>query len=314
MIKLNPIKDKDSYHRAIYKEIKSLLEKTLFFPIMMIAEGDILENASSNALLTALRKGEIAYADGQFTGKFNSAIGLELRKIGASWDKSRKSYRIASGNVPAEVKAAAARGIADTQERVNKIKVKLDSLQKKDEIPFINFNKQVEGILLDVDGQFKTTIPKNIGLPMATTGLQKQILRDEYIENINLYIQKMTQESAQRLRGKILKHVEQGGRAADLVPLILSQKGVSDRHALFLAKQETSILVSTYRDSRYREAGIDKYVWSTSHDSRVRPDHRKLNKHKFKFNEPPETNSVTKARNNPGYDYGCRCVAIPVID
>jgi len=314
MQKLKPVKDKDVYHQAVYREIKALLERILFFPVMAIAEEGSLDNAPSSALITALKKVELSYANDHFTGKFSAKIGLELRKLGASWDKGRKTYFLPEAKVPAEVKIAIARGRADTQNKINKIKEKLDSLQRDGAVPSIDFERQVAGITMDLDQQFRTTIPKDIGLPMTQDATMKEALRIGYTENLDYYIQKMTKESAQRLREKVVEHVEQGGRAADLIPLIEAQHGVSKRHALFLAKQETSILVSTYRDARYREAGVQEYVWSTSHDSRVRPDHKKLDGRRFKFNEPPVSDQAIGARNNPGYDYGCRCVAIPLLE
>lgn len=314
MIKIKPIRDKNIYHKLIYREIKAMLDRALFDSLMSIAETSTIDNSTFKELLTALRKGEVAYSNGYFTGRFNSAIGLQLRSMGATFDRRKKAYYLTEDKIPAEAKIAIARGIADTQEKINAVKRKLDSFQKSGSVPNINFSKQVEGITIDLDRQFRTTVPKDIGLPMTTTDMQKQAIREGYTENLNLYIQKMIIESTERLRGKIVEHVEEGGRAADLVSLIQAQRGVTDRHALFLAKQETSILVSTYRDSRYREAGIDKYIWSTSHDSRVRHDHKILDGKRFKFNEPPITDSATGARNNPGYDYGCRCIAIPLLE
>jgi uncharacterized protein with gpF-like domain len=38
-----------------------------------------------------------------------------------------------------------------------------------------------------------------------------------------------------------------------------------------------------------------------------------LNGMKFSWTEPPITNKQTGARNNPGCDFGCRCLALPVI-
>ena len=200
MIKLKPVKDKDVYHRAVYQEIKALLEETLFKPVMQIAESRVIDN-SLGELLAALRRGEVSYANGYFTGKFNAHLGFELRQIGATWDKGRKTYFLPEGKVPSEVKIAIARGRADTQDKINKIKEKLDALQKDNAVPSINFERQVEGITLDLDQQVRTVVPKSIGLPMTQTAEMKEALRRGYTENLNLYIQKTTRESAQRLRG-----------------------------------------------------------------------------------------------------------------
>ena len=72
-------------------------------------------------------------------------------------------------------------------------------------------------------------------------------------------------------------------------------------------------MVSKYRQIRYEDVGIRRYMWSTSGDVRVRHDHKELNGKIFYFDNPPITDKATGARNNPGEDFGCRCVAIPVM-
>ena len=110
----------------------------------------------------------------------------------------------------------------------------------------------------------------------------------------------------------VLKNTRQGIRAEGLVEIIQKQFGVSERKALFLAKQETSLLMSKYRETRYKEVGLNEYIWSTSQDSRVRPDHRKLNRKSFSFDSPPVVNEKGDKK-NPGEDFGCRCVPKAII-
>ena len=315
MLKLSPIKERRNYYQLVYKEIKDLLNRILFNPIIEIAESKELENAISKELLSVLRSGKITYAEGYFTGKFNAAIGLELRKIGATWNKSRKAYYLQKESVPTEVKIAIAKGMSDVQAKIAKINKILDNFQKTGVVPNISFSKQVDGVLLDIDSQFKTTIPKDIGIPLTLSDMQKESLRREYTENMNLYIQDMTKKSVVRLREKVQEQVSQGYRASSLLDVIHAQKGVTDRHALFLAKQEISLLTKTYRDSRYKEAGINEWIWSSSHDSRVRPLHRKLDGHKFNYTDKlPIIDEKTGEKGTPGQAYGCRCRLIPLLD
>jgi SPP1 gp7 family putative phage head morphogenesis protein len=96
--------------------------------------------------------------------------------------------------------------------------------------------------------------------------------------------------------------------------VIHAQKGVSDRHALFIAKQEISLMTTTYRDSRNQEAGINEWVWSSSHDSRVRPLHRKLDGHKFSYTNLPIIDEKTGEKGTPGKAFGCRCQLIPLLN
>ncbi len=138
-------------------------------------------------------------------------------------------------------------------------------------------------------------------------------LKDDYTENLDLYIQKWHDEQILRLRKKVSENVQQGFRAENLIADIQAEKKVSYNKAKFLAKQETSLMVSKYRQVRYEDAGINRYMWSTSRDQRVRHDHRELQGKIFRFDQPPVTDKNTGARNNPGEDFNCRCVAIPVL-
>lgn len=314
MLKVQPIRDKDIYHQIIYREIKALLDRILFDPILKIATSAKIDNNNSSELIAALKTGRITYAENYFTGKFNSKIGIEIRRLGGTFNKIRKAYFLPKEKIPTDIKIAAVQGSSIIKEKIAKINEILSDLQKTSAIQTINFNPQFSAVLFDIDKQYTATMPDNIGLPMTLSAFQRETIRREYTENLNKYIQDMTVESTERLREKVLEKVQEGYRASSLVSVIKAQQGVSDRHALFLAKQETSILVSTYRDSRYQEAGVKRYIWSTSHDSRVRHDHKVLDGKQFYFNQPPITNQTTGAKNNPGYDFGCRCVAIPILE
>ncbi len=98
-----------------------------------------------------------------------------------------------------------------------------------------------------------------------------------------------------------------------LIPQIEARFDVSKNKATFLAEQETNLLVAKFREERFKETVGDEYTWMTSHDSRVRHDHKVLDGQRFFFSTPPITNRVTGARNNPGEDFRCRCVARPVL-
>lgn len=314
MLKAQPIRDRAEYHALIYLEIKELLDRILFDPILAIATGKNIENAKTTELITALRSGMITYAENYFTGKFNAAIGLELRKLGADWNKVRKAYYLPQGNIPIDAKIAIASGLSDIKSKIAKINEHLTDLQKTGAIPDIDFNAQFAAMTMDIDKQFKQTIPKDLEIPMTMTVFQKEAIRREYVENINKYIKDMTIDSTERLRKKVIENVQEGYRASNLLGVLTAEHGVADRHALFLAKQETSILVSTYRDSRYQEATIDEWIWSSSHDSRVRPLHKKLDGHKFNYTDKlPIIDERTGQKGTPGQAYGCRCQLIPLL-
>ena len=325
---LKPIIDRVKYYQIIEDEIKELFYVQIYKPILDLASSPMnrgFQNAP-NYLLEAIRSGKIAYVDGYFVGDFNAQVGLAMRKLGATFNGTKKAYAIQRYQLPLDVQHAIDEGARLLQQRLSDIYGHLEHLQKNDITKSINFDSHFSGIFLDLDKQFSSTVNKDLSVPMDKSPYMQDALKKNYTENLNLEIKKWYSESVLRLRQKVNKNVEEGFRANKLIPIIQAEKNISYRRANFIAKQETSLLVSQYREQRYTHAGLKRYKWLTSEDARVRPNlearktghtannHRILNGRIFSWDEPPIVDSATGRRCHPGMDYGCRCLAIPVIE
>lgn len=329
MIKtLKPIIDRVKYYSMIEEEIKELFYVHIFKPILDIAS-DPLEKSFENSpgyLLQAIRTGKIAYTDGYFVGDFNAKVGLAMRQLGAVFNHTSKAYAIERYKLPADVQNAINEGTRLLQQRIEKIYGKLSELQQNDLSKSINFESHFSGIFMDLNKQFSSTVNKDLSVPMDKSPYMQEALKKNYTENLNLEIKKWYDEAILRLRKKVNENVEEGFRASKLIPIIQAEKNISYRKANFIAKQETSLLVSQYREQRYTHAGLRRYKWLTSEDARVRPNlearktghtsnnHRILNLRIFSWDEPPVVDSATQRRCHPGQDYGCRCVAVPIVE
>ena len=170
-----------------------------------------------------------------------------------------------------------------------------------------------EEALSKIDNDFTKTVSDVIGIKVETTATQREIIARDFSNNLKLYIKDFIDEQIPILRQDVEKAVFSGIRARELQDIIISRYGVSQSKAKFLAKQEISLLTSKYKTAKYQEVGLKKYKWSIS-NVRTRPDHRALNGKVFSFDDPPITNRETGAKNNPGEDYGCNCVAIPIVE
>lgn len=312
---LKPIYDHDKYSAPIAKAIYASLYDQIFAPLFdILASPEQRTNASTTALQRALSTGKLQYVDGYFIGPLTAAISKELRGIGAVYNKVRKAFKLEISHLPQDVLMAVsdanqiAKGqlkrVEDFLRAIEGRKIKMPELE-----PF--FGDTFKGL----DKQFQSTTQKitarDLEIPLDPK-LGEQ-LKEAYTENLEPYIQKWHDEQVLKLRQKVQKNVQKGFRAEELIKDIQYERRVSFNKAKFLAKQETSLMVSKYRQIRYEEVGVKKYMWSTSHDVRVRPDHKELQGKIFRFDQPPVTDHSTMARNNPGEDYGCRCVAIPVL-
>ena len=273
-----------------------------------------LQNATPRYLVQALRSGKLQYVNGFFIGPLNSNLSKELRGIGAVYNKVKKAYKLETGNLPQDVLLAITEGNIEAKAKLRKVEDFLKAVEGQkikvgDLEPF--FGKTLQGLDRQFDTTTKKVTGKVLGIPLRPELVEK--LKDDYTENLDLYIQKWHDEQILRLRQKVSQNVQQGFRAENLIQDIQAEKKVSYNKAKFLAKQETSLMVSKYRQVRYEDAGVNQYMWSTSKDQRVRDAHRHLQGKIFRFDQPPVTDPATGARNNPGEDYNCRCVAIPVL-
>lgn len=87
--------------------------------------------------------------------------------------------------------------------------------------------------------------------------------------------------------------------------------GITARRAKLIARDQTAKMASAFNQIRQVGVGITRYVWSTSHDERVRKSHADLNGKEFAWKDPPE---VDGEKANPGQPVNCRCVGLPVIN
>ena len=115
----------------------------------------------------------------------------------------------------------------------------------------------------------------------------------------------------------VLRAVQSGTRVEDLKDEIESRFQPAMNHSELIARDQTLKFNGNLNKLRQTELGIDKYIWSTSKDERVRgnpegiypnadPSHFELEGTVQSWDDPPEPG-------HPGEDYQCRCVAIPYI-
>lgn len=140
-------------------------------------------------------------------------------------------------------------------------------------------------------------------------------------ENV-LKIKSIPNDTLGKMQDIILNGYKQGLSIKDLTKAIQEEYSVAKHQAALLARDQVSTLNSQITRMQQEDAGVTKYRWSDSHDSRVRDCHRELNGQIFDWKNPPEMWYETKSRGrvytgrfcHPGEDYCCRCCAIPAFD
>ncbi len=334
---LPPLRLKPSYWRDTERQVIEILRDLLFRPLVRIvrqADQDVkvkalldtshalaLSNAATDdALLAAMRSGRVQYMSGVFSGDFSARISSALRRMGATFDARSRVFKIDQSLVPSWLKAEAAGYQIRAREVHDLLKRQLGETQKRIvhdiNIRSVDAKKTTDA----VEEGFKGTA-KKLEVSPELNERSKETLAEEYSRNLKLDIQKFADQEIFGLREAVEANAREGYRFDKLIPTIKRRYGISVRKAKFLARNETSIFMSKYHEQRYGEAGITSYVWSTSHDARVRPapgthgtdNHRVLDGRTFDFSKPPTVDPATGRKANPGQDYNCRCVAIPIL-
>ncbi len=331
---LAPLRLKPAYWRDTEAQVVSILRDLLFVPLVRIirqADQDVkvkalmdqktLANAGGDGkLVEAIRSGRIQYTAGIFSGDFSAAISTALKAMGARFNKTTRTFVIDQAAVPTWIKSEAAIYKVRAHEVNQLLKRKLDEIQKN-LLHDVNIRDVDAKKTIDAMEEGFKPVAKKLEVQPELGERSRERLAAEYSDNLKLYIQKFASDEIFSLREAVEENAKEGYRFDKLIPSIKKRYGVSIRKAKFLARNETSIFMSKYHEQRYGEAGITEYIWSTSHDARVRPalgthgsdNHRVLDGRTFRFANPPVVDTAKGRRANPGQDYNCRCVAIPIL-
>jgi len=323
MMLLKPILPDEFEADKIEEYLKKFLKTEFYAPLMSLLgkQKEKIENAPKD-LIKAIQSGQVYYDRGKFKGKFNATLSQEFRRIGAKWDRSSGGWAIPQSNLSYEIRSA-----------ISLAKNKYLTVAKTMQDFLKDFKPEEIAQRIDVTKFFdQTTIRVNKRLEDRSNGLvvgadltperRKDILR-EYTKNFQLSINDFLNKEIVDLRKKVESSTFAGVRYDVLAKDIKKSYGVSVNKAAFLARQETRLLQTTYEQSQYKQAGINEYIWRCVHNPKdtspkqhtpgnVRYYHGLNDGKTFSWDDPPIVDAQGR-RENPGRDYNCRCVAIPIV-
>lgn len=87
---------------------------------------------------------------------------------------------------------------------------------------------------------------------------------------------------------------------------IQARTGASESRARLIARDQIGNLNAKATQQRQADLGIERYIWRTSGDQRVRPEHEERDGVEFRWSDPPSDG-------HPGEPIQCRCTAIAVL-
>lgn len=211
-------------------------------------------------------------------------------------------------------------GISDLSTKIDETFAKMGIELEKADITF-GLRKKLESLAnmsrkLSIK-EWKKAVKATLGIDLMDDYYLDEFYRESLTrwidENVNL-IKTIPQETLSDMHNIVLEGFKSGKTTTSIVKEIQHTYGVKRSSARLLARDQLSKLNGEIAKAQQQDAGVEEYIWSDSGDGRVRKRHKQLNGKKFRWDDPPVIDTRTGRRGNPGDDYQCRCVALPVFD
>lgn len=164
--------------------------------------------------------------------------------------------------------------------------------------------------LTETDERLKAAIKKSVKIDISgflSRSGPIQTVTEAAMKANTALIKSVPEQYFQKLDDALSKNMERGMRYEDLAKEVERIGDVTESRAKLIARDQTSKLNGAMTQIRQMSLGIEKYVWQTANDERVREAHADLDGNEFKWSSPP-------SEGHPGEAVNCRCVAIPVFD
>lgn len=335
---LKPIKYKKAYEILIAKDIQKWYYEIFYKELFELCNTDTVIN-TDDEIINALKSGIIYYQDGAFYSSkkyFPIRISKALKDIGAKYSQWRKAYLLKKESLPLNVYSVIEMLKANTIERAGAIRAFLTSQlgNISDLMKRLVITTSVETIMQDLQkrvySNFKNAKIETISPKLSN--FRANYIAQRYITNLEFWIKGWTEENIQKMRDTVAQMAIDGKSIQDIKKYIQKMYGIDNRHALFLARNETAIATTSYLAAKYQEEGFTKFKWITNYDGRERPLHHELGEKThnkwgidgtniFRYDDPPiiyeyttKKGVTTIHKGLPGETYNCRCHMIPVMD
>ena len=125
-------------------------------------------------------------------------------------------------------------------------------------------------------------------------------------ENLSL-IQDLSRRTVEGISETTQRMVRAGERPTTIAEELRRKFKLSEKRAALIARDQVNKLNGQLTRMRQTNLGIEKYVWRTSRDERVRTKHLEREGKVYSWDDPPDGG-------HPGQEVQCRCYAEPVIE
>ncbi len=181
---------------------------------------------------------------------------------------------------------------------------------------------RIEALVADVAGRVDARNKRRFYQQMETAvgvDVKKLIAREGLSETIRAYsletaqwVKKLRDETLEAFVANSLRVMTLGGTLADVLTEFRQVADKRKHHARMVARTQVATFNGLLTKVRAQNLGIERAVWVTSADERVRPSHKERDGKEFELSEGLYSSKDGKHL-IPGTDYNCRCVAYLVM-
>lgn len=157
------------------------------------------------------------------------------------------------------------------------------------------------------DEQLKRQAKAALGVDVFTAerGLAQQV--EPFVtENVAL-IRSVPKKYFDDVEVMVARAVAEGQRWEDLATDLQDKFKIAENRAKLIAVDQVGKLYGNIQQLRQQQLGVEKYIWRTVNDNRVRPEHRVREGKLFSWDKPP-------SGGHPGHEIRCRCFPDPFFD
>lgn len=190
------------------------------------------------------------------------------------------------------------------------------------------------GVKSAINVQFNADFERMVGIqPLVNDDRLEAIIQDRISENVDL-IKTLPERHFDRIEGLVEKAVNEGWSTQRLEDALPRAGASAEFDTERIARDQIGSTASDLSEQRFKDAGVDSFIWVTSADERVRglgehdtTDHVGLDGHRFSWKDgsPLSSGGQVDLDNRavagwsesgyPGKDIQCRCVAqIPQVE
>lgn len=186
--------------------------------------------------------------------------------------------------------------------QLGKLYMSINSWTKSDIIREGNSTARKEKQAIKVASDLKNDIT------MASYNINElnEIKNDFISENIDL-INNLNNEYKMKLKRLIRESIDNNYDKQTLINEIKKNLNMNMNRCKLIAVDQIGKLHGKLNMYYQTKCNIDKYVWSTMRDNRVRPSHAEREGNVYEWSKPP-------LGGHPGYAIRCRCKAKPVFN